>query len=403
MESANPVPAKHRHPVESWVLVAGGFHRNGGMDRLNLALAAHLVDCGGQVYLVCHDVDAALKEKAVAVKIVPRPGRSFMLGELLLAREGRRMASLVRAGCPGARVVVNGGNCNWPDINWVHCVHHAWTRRDDSSPAWFKLKSRCARQVACMLEREALRAAKLLIANSERTRHDLVDLLNITPDRIHVVYPGAASAFTAATPCQRAAARAWLGKAEQRPLIAFVGAMGHDSNKGFDVLFSVWRELCARPDWDADLIAAGGGRALGFWRQRVADAGLESRITVLGFTDRVPDVLAAADLLVSPVRYEAYGLNVQEAICCGVPAMVTESAGVAERYPAQLRDLLIPDPGDVKALAAKLLQWRTAMSYWKEKIVPFSQALGRQTLDIMAEKIVALANGRSTSAMQARA
>ena len=27
---------------------------------------------------------------------------------------------------PLARVVVNGGNCAWPDINWVHAVHAAW-------------------------------------------------------------------------------------------------------------------------------------------------------------------------------------------------------------------------------------------------------------------------------------
>ncbi len=67
---------------------------------------------------------------------------------------------------------------------------------------------------------------------------------------------------------------------------------------------------------------------------------------MVGFTNRVSDILAAADVLVSPVRYESYGLNVQEAICCGVPAIVSRAAGVAERYPTELSDLLLPDPND---------------------------------------------------------
>ena len=81
---------------------------------------------------------------------------------------------------------------------------------------------------------------------------------------------------------------------------------------------------------------------------------------MLGHTDRVHDVLAASDLLVSPVRYEPYGLNVQEALCCGIPAMVSATAGVAERYTADLRDLLIPEPTDVDGLVARMLGWRSS-------------------------------------------
>jgi glycosyltransferase involved in cell wall biosynthesis len=365
------------------------------MDRCNWALALYLANRGDRVHLVCHraEPDLANNENVIA-HLVPRLGGSFLLGEMLLARRGRELAGRIRSQAPTTRVVVNGSNCKWDDINWVHCVHHAWARRDNAAPAWFKLKSRYARRLACRRELEVMHAAKVLIANSERTRRDLVTLLNIAPGRIHVVYPGAEPAFTAPTAGRCAAARTWLGRPEPRPLISFVGAMGHDSNKGFDVLFSVWRELCSRPDWDADLIVAGGGRAVEFWRRQVADAGLAQRIIILGFTDRVADVLAATDLLVSPVCYESYGLNVQEAICSGVPAMVTADAGVAERYPTQLRDLLIPDPKDLNALAARLLQWRTAINYWKKAIVPFSQALGRHTLAMMAERIATLANGR---------
>ena len=388
--------------MEPWVLVAGGFHHRGGMDRLNLALAAHLVDCGDRVHLVCHNVDPALREKVAAVKIVPRPGRSFMLGELLLARDGRRMASVVRAESPEARVVVNGGNCNWPDINWVHCVHHAWELRDDSSPAWFKLMNSLSRWLSCRREQAVLRTARIVIANSERTRNDLINCLRIDQKRIRVIYPGADTNFSPPTPARRAAARAWLGKDEHKPLVAFVGALGRDSNKGLDVLLSAWQRLCARVDWDADLIVAGFGRAKDFWKRQIAEAGLEGRVSVLGFTDRMPDLLAAVDLLVSPVRYESYGLNVQEAICCGVPAMVTRTAGVAERYPVEMHELLIDDPEDAQGLTGKICHWRSDIAGWKQRIAPLSKALRSYTLEDMAKEMVAIAQSDPREGFRSR-
>ena len=326
-----------------------------------------------------------------------------MVGGLLLARHGRSVARRISAASPGTRVLVNGGNCNWPDINWVHCVHHAWRLKDGASPRWFKLKHYAARWLACRQEQVSLRAAGLVIANSERTRRDLISHLGVDPERIHVVYPGVDPGFCPPNPSRRCAARAWLCKDEQRPLVAFVGALGRDANKGLDVLISAWRRLFDRLDWDADLVVAGYGRAADFWRRQIAHAGLEWRVSVLGFTDRVPELLAAVDLLVSPVRYESYGLNVAEAICCGVPAMVTESAGVAERYPRELHELLIRDPEDVDGLADKLVQWRQAKEQWKVRIACFSQQLRRHTLDVMARQIVAVAEGSPTSAVQVRA
>ena len=81
---------------------------------------------------------------------------------------------------------------------------------------------------------------------------------------------------------------------------------------------------------------------------------LKSSVVFLGFRRDVPDILHACDALVSPTRYEAYGLNVHEAICCGLPAMVSALAGIAERYPKALEDLLIPDPENVQDIAERI-------------------------------------------------
>jgi glycosyltransferase involved in cell wall biosynthesis len=210
------------------------------------------------------------------------------------------------------------------------------------------------------------------------------------PERVHTVYLGTDPDWRAATPARCAEARAWLGIPPGRPLVIFIGALGYDSRKGFDTLWTAWRALCARADWDADLVAAGGGRAIGRWQRTIEEAGLASRVRLLGFTHRVADLLFASDLLVSPVRYESYGLNVQEAICCGVPAIVSANAGVAERYPAELGELLIPDPENADDLARRLLQWRSNMEEFRRRTEPMARMLRTYDWNHMAERIVAL-------------
>jgi glycosyltransferase involved in cell wall biosynthesis len=146
-------------------------------------------------------------------------------------------------------------------------------------------------------------------------------------------------------------------------------------------------------EWDADLVVAGGGRALERWRREAMRSGLGARIRFLGFSQRVADVLAASDLLVSPARYESYGLNVQEALCFGVPAIVSASAGVAERFSSELSPLLLPDAEDIGDLAARMLRWRRDLTGWERRIEPTMRSLRAYTWDDMAEQIVRTVEG----------
>jgi glycosyltransferase involved in cell wall biosynthesis len=371
------------------VLVAPGVHDRGGMDRANLAVARYLAERGTEVHLVAHEVDAWLAGlPGVATHQVPRPLGSFLVGERYLDRRGRAVAREVIRRWPGARVLVNGGNCRWSDINWVHSVHHAWPCADAGAPAWFRAKNRVMKGAARAMERAVIPRARVVFANSELTRRHLIEHLGVDPARVRVVYLGADAAWGPPGAEEREAARVRLGRPGGRPLVVFVGALGHDHNKGFDTLLAAWKSLCARTDWDVDLLAAGGGRGVERWRAEVAAAGLRGRVGLLGFTERVPELLAAADLLVSPVRYEAYGLNVQEAICRGVPALVSGGAGIAERYPPELRSMILPDPRDARDLEARLLAWRRDMGLWRDRFRPLAERLLAHTWHAMAEAIV---------------
>jgi hypothetical protein len=71
-----------------------------------------------------------------------------------------------------------------------------------------------------------------------------------------------------------------------------------------------------------------------------------------------------------------------------VPALVSASAGVAERYPETLRGLLITNPDDSFELFERLVAWRRKLERYRELTVPFSAALRAATWDGMAGEIV---------------
>ena len=195
--------------------------------------------------------------------------------------------------------------------------------------------------------------------------------------------------FSPQDPSQRTRARRALGLAGDRLAALFIGALG-DRRKGFDTLFAAWTELSRDPSWDVDLVVAGTGRELPAWRERVRGAGLDSRVRFLGYRNDVAGIVAAADVLVHPARYEAYGLGVQEALSAGVPALVTASSGIAERYPPDLEPLLIRDPDDACVLADRVRSWRCESDRWRERTAPFAAALRARSWQTMAAEIADL-------------
>jgi len=369
-----------------YTLISGDFVATGGMDRANLALALWLAKQGGPVRLVAHRIADELRAfPNVRFVQVPKPANAYLLGEPLLAAAGRAWALRTRA--EGGRVLANGGNCVVPGTNWVHYVHGAYAS-EPVGGVLRQLKGQASRRLYLADERRALWRANVIIANSERTRADLVAATGVPEARVHVVYYGSeAERFHPVSPEERAGARASLGWPGQRRVALFVGALG-DRRKGFDTLFQAWARLNAHTDWGVDLKVVGMGAQREQWEREARAAGLSERIQFLGFRRDVPVLLSAADLLVAPTRYEAYGLGVHEALCAGLPALVSRSAGVAERYPATLRELLLEDPDDVEGLVRALEAWKVNAESWAPHVAALSDSLRSQSWDAMAERIV---------------
>jgi glycosyltransferase involved in cell wall biosynthesis len=370
-----------------WLLVAGDFTPLGGMDAANYALARYLAT-RSEVHLVTHRAWPDLETSAaVTVHRVWRPGNRHALGAALLGPMGRRIARSLRA--QHVHTVVNGGNCRVADVNWVHYLHAAFD--PDLTGPWLRRTKRALlHRHDLAAERTALGEARLVLCNSRRTQRDVVDRLGIPQSRTRIVYYGCdASRLMPVTADERAAARRTLGCPADRPLVGFVGALG-DRRKAFDTLFEAWVALCATPEWDADLIVVGAGAELPAWKRRARAAGVSDRIRFAGFRRDVPELMAAFDAVVHPSRYEAYGLSVNEALCRGIPALVSASAGVAEHYGPELRDLLIANSDDPGELVARLTEWRRRTEHYRELVAPISSALRARTWDVMAREVVDL-------------
>ena len=101
------------------------------------------------------------------------------------------------------------------------------------------------------------------------------------------------------------------------------------------------------------LVFAGEGTMRPELEARAKSMGIQDRVRFLGFVNQsqLPAVYAASDLLVLPSGHEPWGLVVNEAMSCGLPAVVSDRVGAS-------LDLIAPGvtgdvypSGDVEALA----------------------------------------------------
>lgn len=371
--------------MRPWLIASGDFTTLGGMDRANHALAAHLAQHGHDVHLVAHRVTSDLAERPhVHVHGAPRPWGAHLLGAPFLARETARQAKALG---PRAAVLINGGNAAIPAPTWVHYLHAAYEPVIGGS-----LRTRvsvgASRRWYLRSEASAIRRAPLILCNSRRTADDVARRYG-AGSRTRVVYYGAApQTFRDVQAAERETARRALGLADGRLAALFVGALG-DRRKGFDVLFEAWRDLVHDPRWDVDLFVAGAGSDRETWMRRASQEGIGDRIHFLGFRPDIQDVLAGADVLVHPARYEPYGLGIHEALCRGVPAIVSRVCGIAEQYPRELAGLIVADPPEVRGVAVALRAWRSAAADWRLRVAAFGAALRSRTWDDMAAEIIA--------------
>jgi UDP-glucose:(heptosyl)LPS alpha-1,3-glucosyltransferase len=149
----------------------------------------------------------------------------------------------------------------------------------------------------------------------------------------------------------REALRSDLGFAPRDWVWIAIGVQPH--TKGFD------RAVWALRDFpSARLVIVGlreaSTRAAAALAMRAKRLGLAHRISFLGHREDIPDLMAAADLLVHPARHDTTGTVILEAVVNALPVITTSTCGYAQHVIAAQAGIVIREPFNAAAFAAAL-------------------------------------------------
>jgi UDP-glucose:(heptosyl)LPS alpha-1,3-glucosyltransferase len=224
-------------------------------------------------------------------------------------------------------------------------------------PAWRRwlprYRSRLALERACFSAESTTRGLVLSHAAAEAARVQWQ-----TPDARLTVLPPTVSAGRIRpqlrSGVERGRKRAELGLAESDLALLWVAAQ--PKTKGLDRALAA---LAVTPD--ARLLIAGLGadeRKSAPYARQAARLGVAARVDWLGMREDIPELMAAADLLVHPARYDTTGQVILEAVANGLPVIATAACGFAEHVAAADAGLVLPEPFEAGDLAAALRRAR---------------------------------------------
>ena len=169
-----------------------------------------------------------------------------------------------------------------------------------------------------------VRAARLVIAVSEFTRRELVDLLHVPEERIRVIPNAVGAPFVPE------------GRAAEGDYVLAVGTLEPRKN------LAAAQQAAQRLGVELRVVGAQGwgGVHIDGWLGRVTD-------------ERLAELYRGARCLVYPSLYEGFGIPVLEAMACGTP-VVTSAGGATEEVAGG--SAVLVDPLDVASIAEGLQQ-----------------------------------------------
>jgi glycosyltransferase involved in cell wall biosynthesis len=180
------------------------------------------------------------------------------------------------------------------------------------------------------LFKHAIRSSACIVAISQTTKNDLIELMNIPPEKIRVIYDGVSPSFRLIDD-QVHLARVASKYSLPNQFLLFVGLFG--PRKNIAGILQAYAILKKKHHASHHLVMVGERG----WRYRtdlelVQRLGLENDVVFPGFVEDedLPAVYNLADVFIFPSLYEGFGLPVLEAMACGTPVVTSNLSALPE-------------------------------------------------------------------------
>ncbi|MGH7389237.1 MAG: glycosyltransferase family 4 protein [Candidatus Rokuibacteriota bacterium] len=197
------------------------------------------------------------------------------------------------------------------------------------------------------------RATALVVTVTEAVRRQYLAAGLVGADRVVALAGGADVEAFAPRPADPAV-RARLGGREGELLVGMIG--GLRVMKGHRVVVEAAARLAAAAAGRLRFVFIGRGSQEAAVREMVARAGLEDRVTLAGFTDDLPAVMAALDVaLYTPLESDGMSRVVWEYLAAARPLIASRVGAVAETL-ADGEHAVLVHAGDAGDLERALLR-----------------------------------------------
>jgi UDP-glucose:(heptosyl)LPS alpha-1,3-glucosyltransferase len=184
---------------------------------------------------------------------------------------------------------------------------------------------------------------RLLVANSNLMKRDIVERFDIDPERVGVVYRGhdPVQFSRDERDARRPRLRRELGIGPEEVLIGLVTS-GDFEKRNVAFFLNSMSKLPAELRSSCHYLVVGREKRVGHYRRMATELGLGERASFSDSVKHVQDVLHALDIYVLPAKLEEFGRSVLEAMACGLPVVVSDRVGCSELFQGESRAFIFP-------------------------------------------------------------